>query len=103
VPPVKVAIGEWMRVIGAMEGTFTPPTPSGDDKTILRTRTPNKLIMYTVWHFGEDMRQLLCALSFLCSVATQAAAPQVPEKQQVLWNHLRTAVTDVERRRRFIR
>jgi beta-lactamase class A len=43
------------------------------------------------------MRRLLCALSFLCSVATQAVAPQVAEKQQVLWNHLRTAVTDVER------
>ncbi len=45
------------------------------------------------------MKKLLPLLASLCSLAAQAgpAAPPAQDKQQVLWEHLRTAVADVER------
>jgi beta-lactamase class A len=44
------------------------------------------------------MKKLLCMLSLLAGLAAQAApSPPAQEKEQVLWEHLRTTIADVER------
>ena len=43
------------------------------------------------------MRKLLCLLSLLAACGAQAATPPPADKEQVLWDHLRETVTDVER------
>ena len=46
---------------------------------------------------GADMKKLLCLVSLLAGLAAQAApAPAPQEKEQVLWDHLRATVAEVE-------
>ena len=49
--PAKVAQGEWISVIGVMEGTFTKPMPAGNGKSIAPTGKAFKIMMCTVGHW----------------------------------------------------
>ena len=45
---------------------------------------------------GQTIRRLVVALLLLASASATAAAPALGDKQQVLWERLRTAISGVE-------
>jgi predicted ester cyclase len=51
--PVSFGSGNWTATIGVMEGTFTPPMPTEDGKTIAPSGKRLRLSMATIAHWKD--------------------------------------------------